>query len=80
MIKRFLLFNSDRMMMLSFPGLKSYYRLLQRGFHRPFLENYTNISDVLSYYLNLAIRKELTVDEALKMASEKINSESILIK
>jgi multiple sugar transport system substrate-binding protein len=63
-----------------FPGLQFYYSLLKRGFHRPFLENYTNISDFLSYYLNLAIRKELTVEDALKMASEKINSGSILIK
>ena len=63
-----------------FPGLQFYYNLIKRGFHRPFLENYTNISDFLSYYLNLAIRKELTVEDALKIASEKINSGSILIK
>jgi len=65
---------------IAFPDLEFYHTLLERGVHRPFLENYTNISDVLSYYLNLAIRKELTVEDALKMASEKINSGSILIK
>ena len=63
-----------------FPRLQFYYKLLKRGFHRPFMENYTNVSDFLSYYLNQAIRKELSVEDALKMASEKINSGSILIK
>jgi len=60
--------------------LKFYYSLLQRGIHRPFTERYTAISDILSYYLNLAIRNEISVNEALAKAEEKINSNSILIK
>ncbi|MGE5811145.1 MAG: hypothetical protein ACM339_06555, partial [Ignavibacteria bacterium] len=60
--------------------LKLYYSLLQRGIHRPFMERYTAISDILSYYLNLAIRKEISVNKALANAEEKINSNSILIK
>lgn len=60
--------------------LELYYSLLQRGIHRPFTERYTAISDILSYYLNLAIRNEISVSEALAKAEEKINSNSILIK
>ncbi len=63
-----------------FPNLKFYENLLKQGFHRPFLKNYTNISDILSYYLHLAIKQEISVDEALKRATEKTNSKSILIK
>ncbi len=63
-----------------FPNLKFYQKLLGQGFHRPFLTNYTNISDVLSYYLHLAIKQELSVDEALTRATEKANSQTILIK
>ncbi len=63
-----------------FPNLKFYEKLLKQGFHRPFLKNYTNISDILSYYLHLAIKQEISVDEALKKATEKANSQSILIK
>jgi multiple sugar transport system substrate-binding protein len=62
------------------PRIKYYQVLLSRGFHRPFLEDYTNISDVLSYYIKAAIKKELTVKEALAEASRKINSENIFLK
>jgi maltose-binding protein MalE len=53
---------------------------MEQGLHRPFLEDYTNVSDVLSHYLNLAIKKKMTPKEALTKASEKINSGSILLK
>ncbi|MEO8398637.1 MAG: extracellular solute-binding protein, partial [Ignavibacteriaceae bacterium] len=71
---------SDTNYVNKFPNLKFYEKLLKQGFHRPFLENYTNISDILSYYIHLAIKKELSVDEALNKAEEKIKSQSILIK
>ncbi len=63
-----------------FPKLKFYEKLLKQGFHRPFLEDYTNISDILSFYLHLAIKNEISVNEALLKASEKEHSQSILIK
>ena len=63
-----------------FPNLKFYQKMLTQGFHRPFLKNYTNISDILSYYLHLAIKQELSVDEALSRATEKANTQTILIK
>ena len=62
------------------PELNFYYKLMKRGIHRPFLKRYTNVSDILSYYINLAIRKEITVDEALSIATEKIKSDEIFIK
>ncbi|MBU2446263.1 MAG: extracellular solute-binding protein [Bacteroidetes bacterium] len=57
-----------------------YKNLFERGVHRPFLKNYTYISDVLSYYINLAIKQKIGVDEALETASEIIFSKSIVIK
>ncbi len=54
--------------------------LLQNGKHRPFRENYTNISDIMAYYLHKALKKEITVDEALTLATEKINSKQVFIK
>ncbi len=62
------------------PDLKFYEKLLKNGYHRPFLERYTSISDILSYYLNEAIKGKISVEKALKTATEKVNSESILIK
>ena len=57
-----------------------YKQLLASGVHRPFLENYTKISDIIALYLNKAINQELLVDEALSRAEKKIISENIEIK
>lgn len=62
------------------PELKFYQQLLKTGVHRPFLPDYTNISDVLSYYFNLAIKNEISVDKALEEASLKVKEKSILVK
>ncbi|MCK5370006.1 MAG: hypothetical protein KAQ62_15705, partial [Cyclobacteriaceae bacterium] len=57
-----------------------YKQLMASGVHRPFLENYTKISDIIALYLNKAINQELLVDEALSRAEKKIISENIEIK
>jgi multiple sugar transport system substrate-binding protein len=54
--------------------------LYNSGVYRPFLENYTNVSDILSYYINSAIKDDITVAEALKEAEIKIRDKSILVK
>lgn len=55
-------------------------KLYKTGVHRPFLEEYTNISDVLSYYINSAISGDINVDRALIEAETKIKEKSLLIK
>lgn len=60
--------------------LMFYEKLIDTGVHRPFLENYTNISDVLSYYLHNAIKNRISVKEALLSAQRKINSETFVLK
>lgn len=62
------------------PELKFYHRLFRTAVRRPFLEKYTRYSDVLANYLNLAIRKELSVKDALAKAQKIINSNDIFIK
>jgi multiple sugar transport system substrate-binding protein len=57
-----------------------YQKFMASGVHRPFLENYTKISDIIALYLNKAINQELSVDEALNSAESKIISEKIEIK
>ncbi len=71
---------SDKNFISKYPDLSFFNNLYQFGIHRPFLEDYTNVSDILSYYLNLAIKNEINVDEALKEATKKINEKVILIK
>lgn len=71
---------SDGEFLKTHRDLAFYKKLLDQGVHRPFMENYTNISDILAYYLNLAIQKKMSVEEALSKATYNINSKSILIK
>ena len=60
--------------------LHFYNELMKSGVYRPFLENYTKISDIIVEYLNKAIKKEITVEHALKGAREKIINENISTK
>lgn len=56
----------------NYPELNFYNNLFATGVYRPFLEEYTNISDILSAQINKALRKELTITEAVEEVSEKI--------
>jgi multiple sugar transport system substrate-binding protein len=60
--------------------LQFYRKLIDKGFHRPFLIDYTKISDIISYYVHLTLKNELTAEEALTQATKLINSNQVLIK
>jgi multiple sugar transport system substrate-binding protein len=62
------------------PDLAYFRNLLDHGFHRPALEEYTKVSDIISHYVRLAIKEEMTVPDALEQASRMIQSNEILIK
>jgi len=71
---------ADSSYLSNHPDLRYYRTLLDNGFHRPVLEEYTKISDILSHYLHAAVKRELTVAEALQNASRMIESNEVLIK
>lgn len=59
----------------------AYYRqLLTNGFHRPFHVEYTRISDIISFFVQAAIKRTITADDALRRATEMIRSGKVLIK
>jgi multiple sugar transport system substrate-binding protein len=60
--------------------LALYSRLLKDGFHRPALEEYTKMSDIVSHYAHLALKQQLPVREALLNADKMIRSNAVLIK
>jgi multiple sugar transport system substrate-binding protein len=62
------------------PEIVFYKKLLEKGFHRPFLRDYTKISGIISSSINLAISKKISVEEALLLAEQKINSDHFLIQ
>ena len=53
-------FNRDH------PGFIEIGKLLDHGIHRPFQENYTRNSDIVSHFVNMAIDGQITVSEAVK--------------
>jgi hypothetical protein len=60
--------------------LAFFHQLLRSGFHRPALVEYTKVSDIISHFAHLAIKQELSVDEALTRTDELIRSNEVLIK
>jgi hypothetical protein len=55
------------------PELKIIVDILQWSKHRPFLENYTQISEILAKYFHKALRKEISVEDALTRANFEIS-------
>ncbi|MFZ4620280.1 MAG: extracellular solute-binding protein [Bacteroidota bacterium] len=71
---------ADTAYVRKYPKLIFYRSLIERGFHRPFLADYTKLADIVSHYVNLALKKEMTVEEALSKATSMINANEVLIK
>ena len=70
----------DSAFMKRFPDLAYYRQLLNNGFQRPSLVDYTRISDIISHYVHVAIKGEIGVNEALQRAAEMIRLNKVLIK
>lgn len=62
------------------PSLNFDLSLIKHGIYRPFSVRYTNVSDIVSYYLNLTLQGKITPHEALYKAYDVINSNNILLK
>jgi ABC-type glycerol-3-phosphate transport system substrate-binding protein len=71
---------ADTTFMNRHPELVYYRQLLEHGLHRPPFTDYTKISDIISHFVHRALTGELTVDAALRNASEMIGSNKVLIK
>jgi multiple sugar transport system substrate-binding protein len=73
-------FYNDSVYLKKYPDLIFKKKLLDSGVHRPFLEDYTRISDIISYYVNKALKKEIPLDEALSKITTMVELNKILIK
>lgn len=62
------------------PNLSYEEKLLKRGVSRPYSEDYTRISDIISHFLREALNDKIPVKKALEKATEYINSGKVLIK
>ena len=71
---------ADSIFVASHPQIPFYQKLFSMGIHRPYQINYTQMSDVLAYYIHLAIKGELSVDDALQKATAAINSDKVFVR
>jgi multiple sugar transport system substrate-binding protein len=67
----------DTTFMRAHTNLTYYRTLLDRGFHRPSFEEYTRISDIISSYFHRAIKGEISVNEALVHAAQKVRTANV---
>jgi len=66
---------TDSLYIAKYPQLVFYREYFKHGIHRPVLKNYTKISEIISKYVNLALEKKMSVEEALETAQYKIENE-----
>lgn len=62
------------------PDLKFYMRLLKTGVHRPSLADYTRFSDIISYYVKLAIGGKMGTRAALAAATDAIRNYDVYMR
>ncbi len=73
-------FYNDEKYLKEYKDLSFYSKIIATAVKRPYLEMYTRYSDVIAYYLNMAIKNEMKPEDALKKAEQVINSGDIFIK
>jgi len=60
--------------MAEHPTLQFCSRLIERGVHRPAIEDYTRVSDIVSLYINRALRGEVPPGRVGELAAEAIRT------
>ncbi len=71
---------ADSTFISRFPELAVQRRMLDVGFHRPALQEYTKISDIITFWLHEALQGHVSASEALTRAEQQIRNEHIAIK
>lgn len=73
-------FYEDSDYVKKYPEISIYKKLLQNSVHRPANVEYTKYSKIMSYYFNKAIRKEISVPEALKKCTKAIQMDKLILQ
>ncbi|MGD8781438.1 MAG: extracellular solute-binding protein [Ignavibacteria bacterium] len=73
-------FYEDEELTKRYPEMSDYKKIIKTGVHRPAHVEYTRYSEIMSHYFEMAIKKEISVEEALEKATNSIKEESILLK
>jgi len=62
----------DEELLEDFPYLTTIREMMKNGIYRPFIPNYTVKSDFVSNAINSSLKQEISVEDALKKATNKI--------
>lgn len=73
-------FYNDPGYLKKYPQITRIKSLLDTGVHRPAHEEYTRFSKIMSFYFEKAMKKQITVKEALARVSSTIQSDKEVIK
>jgi ABC-type glycerol-3-phosphate transport system substrate-binding protein len=68
---------SDQEFINQNPAVTDIKYFLDSGKHRPYMENYSHISDIMAYFFKRALMKKISVEEALIGASDEINVKQV---
>ena len=66
---------SDSLFLNRNKELKTLIKIIPWAKHRPFLNNYTRISEIMSKHFHKALRDEISVDEAINKVNKAINNQ-----
>jgi multiple sugar transport system substrate-binding protein len=72
-------FYNDSTYLRKFPEIQMIKYMMKYGVHRPLQENYTKYSKIMARYFYLAIKGNMSVDEALRRVDASIESEKSLL-
>jgi multiple sugar transport system substrate-binding protein len=61
-----------------YPEIENYKKFMKSGIHRPANINYTKYSKIMSFYFNAAIKREITVKQALTKCTEAIRTDMMI--
>ncbi|MBU0476249.1 MAG: extracellular solute-binding protein [Bacteroidetes bacterium] len=64
---------SDSLFISKYPRIKFYSERLEQIVRRPFIEDYTRLSDVLAFYINQTLKGNFKAQEALNAAQRDLN-------
>ena len=73
-------FYEDPKYIKKYPEIAIYKKLLKSSVHRPANVEYTKYSKIMSYYFNIAIRKGISVNEALKKCTKAIQMDKLILQ
>jgi ABC-type glycerol-3-phosphate transport system substrate-binding protein len=72
-------FYNDSLSLQRHPEIAGIKEMMRAGVHRPAQKDYTNYSTIMAHYFVLAIRNEISVDEALESVNKAIHSGKTLV-